>query len=248
MLDSTNPLLYCVEAIVNSLSSVSHVCPSSTAGPAQPPLIDITKSLNLSYPESPSSPFVSDSLSLSLVESSLKSRPSGFERKPLDTVPEESGSFSHSSRGLTKRESGASINISPTKPQHSVSVTSLASTFTSSASTEHMSNLCEGGMGGVGGCGLGSPATGLCAVCGSPTNAYGEEVCSLSVLCLGTCCHRFPSLVSGHLVDWAISCIAKCVWMCFTVLVFFFSLYLSFFSLHFSGLPSLVIIFGRVTG
>ena len=205
-LDSTDPLLYCIEAVVNSLNSTYHTCPFDGSAHTVP--IDVIRSLPITYPDSPSSPFVAD---LSPGEISFKPRPSGLERKLLDPVPEESGSYTQSSTSLTRnKDSFTSIaTVSPTKPppQHSVSVTSFSSTFTSSISTEHMATLCEGG-GVVGGCGQPVPG-GLCTVCGSPSDMYNEEVCSLSVLCLGTCSHRYPSLISGHLVDWIITAITK---------------------------------------
>ena len=188
---------------MNSLTATYHTCPSDGSVQALP--IDVIRSLPLSYPDSPCSPFVAD---LSPGEISFKPRPSGLERKLLDPVPEETGSYTQSSTSLTRNKESFT-NISPTKPppQHSVSVTSFSSTFTSSISTEHMATLCEVG-GGASGWGQSAPV-GLCSVCGSPSDRYNEEVCSLSVLCLGTCCHRYPSLVSGHLVDWIITAVAR---------------------------------------
>ena len=108
-----------------------------------------------------------------------------IERRTLDTVPEET-----SIKTLTTN----------TKPPvlHSGSVASISSTYTSSVSVDqdihYIDNHC------------------ICTECQIPIDVYTEDVISLCILCIGTCTHRLPSLMSSHLSDWIIPSIAKYVY------------------------------------
>lgn len=163
-------LLYCIELIVNTISSVPHTCTY--------PLVNHPKlSKTFPVPESPSSP----NIELSDF-TPTKSRPN-VERRPLDPVPEESGSFVYKS--------------TPSKPPviHSSSVASISSTYTSSVSVDHEIHQ------------LNDPS--ICQYCQVPVDVYTEDIISLCVLCLGTCSHRIPNLISGHLSTWIIPSLAK---------------------------------------
>lgn len=177
-LESNDPLVYCILTVVNTLCSSSHVCPSLDPHSHT----DTKQSTAPSFNEFPQSPVI-DTTS----DTMLRPRPSVLERKPLDPVPEESGSFN------------IPWMASPTKPslpQHSISIASVSSTFTSSVSNDHITSVLES-----------SPV--ICLMCNKPTDVYSEEVVSLCVLCLGTCSHRIPNLVSEHLVSWIIPSLAK---------------------------------------
>ena len=50
---------------------------------------------------------------------------------------------------------------------------------------------------------------GTCVSCGKPNDEYSEEVVALSLVAVGTCCHRMPHTVSSYLISNIIPAIAK---------------------------------------
>ena len=50
---------------------------------------------------------------------------------------------------------------------------------------------------------------GTCVSCGKPNDEYSEEVIALSLVAVGTCCHRMPHTVSSYLISNIIPAIAK---------------------------------------
>ena len=50
---------------------------------------------------------------------------------------------------------------------------------------------------------------GACVSCGKPNDEYSEEVIALSLVAVGTCCHRMPHTVSSYLISNIIPAIAK---------------------------------------
>ena len=45
--------------------------------------------------------------------------------------------------------------------------------------------------------------------CGKPNDEYSEEVIALSLVAVGTCCHRMPHTVSSYLIRDILPAIAK---------------------------------------
>ena len=188
-------LLYCIEVVVNTILCKPHACSlvSQQTLPSDGKAPRSTKFSNIaSFPESPHSPPPDVGISS---ESPLKSRPISLERRPLAPVPEESSSFSFSK----PKESTVESSI-PNKPPPPLltksSMASISSTYTSSLSMDHVTLVQE-------------PGPDVCQFCQQPTDIYTEEVMALSVLCLGTCSHRIPNLVSSQLVTWIIPSISK---------------------------------------
>ena len=191
-------LLYCIEVVVNTILCKPHTCSllsqqtltsdGKTPRPIKFPNV-------ASFPESPHS--LPDDFGTSLPsDSPVRPRPISLERRPLAPVPEESSSFSFSKTKESTVESAVANKPPPPPLLTKSSMASISSTYTSSLSMDHVTLVQE-------------PGPDVCHFCQQLTDIYTEEVIALSVLCLGTCSHRIPNLVSSHLVTWIISSISK---------------------------------------
>ena len=188
-------LLYCIEIVVNTILYKPHTCSLQQTLPSDGKTPRPTKSSNISsFPESPHSPPADVGTSLAS-DSPAKLRSINLERRPLAPVPEESSSFSFSKAKQSTMEP-AVVNKAPPPLLTKLSMASISSTYTSSLSMDQVTLIQE-------------PGPNVCQFCQQPTDIYTEEVIALSVLCLGTCSHRIPNLVSSHLVTWIIPSISK---------------------------------------
>ena len=158
------------------------------------------KNKTVPVPESPSSPLNDMNVTFNIGEGRAsrqqqqqqQQQPQGLERTALETVPEEAGGNSSIS---------TQNNPTPlTRPRvlHNSSVASISSSFTSGLSIDQPIQpdvQCQDS----------------CRLCNDAMNVYSEEVIALGVLCLGTCAHHTPHLVSSNLVTSIIPCISRYV-------------------------------------
>ena len=186
--DTIQCLQWCIEAIINTLQCSPHVCTEH----ATPPLNEPKPTRNPTIvPESPLSPVAEPSFTVG-------GRSQQQQGSALETVPEENGSTP------VPRQPKMSTPVDPAtahpgvRPRviHASSVASFTSSYASSLSfDQHMLQETQ--------------HNGTCLLCHAPTDVYSEEVVALSVLCLGTCAHHAPDLVSNSLVTSIIPCISK---------------------------------------
>ena len=201
--DAVSYLMWCIEIILCTLRSSPHVCPTPQSLP--PPQIHRRLSKDgptSSIPSSPGSPPPDSAIFSNPLESPGRIRSQPLERILLETVPEESGSFSKSLQ--------ESIDMTTPHSRPPIVHTASVASYSSSISVDPTPSYNE-------------HRSGVCVICHAPTDVFSEEVVALSITCLGTCAHHTPELVSAHLVTWMIPCIAKYVVLtCGSVHVFVF--------------------------
>ncbi len=186
--DTIQCFQWCIEAIINTLQCSPHVCTEHVT-----PLVNEPKPTRnpIVVPETPLSPVAEPTFTVG-------GRSQQQQGSALETVLEENGS----SPAPRQPKMSTPADLAPAPPGirprvlHTSSVASFSSSYASSLSfDQHMLQETQ--------------HKGTCLLCHAPTDVYSEEVVALCVLCLGTCAHHAPDLVSTSLVTSIIPCVSK---------------------------------------